>query len=405
MANVDIKISGENLLDWSNMEDWVNGTSVAPTNHTLTGGSAAVAREATIIKVGTYSAKVTRAGANATLYYDHPDFAAYQGRKVTFGCWGSASVASRARIAISDGVGSTNSSLHTGGGEFEFLEVTHNMNVSATRMRVEMQVNTGDTVAYFDNGILCQGDSTLLILTDNMDIGDWKTVNRYRSQTYSVPRREGSKTPNSRIESKILNVSGMVIGTTPTTKRTALDTVLKVLNSFRTKPNGDIEMKNLYFYDDRYYKCLVESADPTERAAARIVDLKLRFKIPEPFLWSVNKTRHNEPLSGTTSFTVTNAGTAISRPVIAVTNDSSNITSVIIENLTTGQKVSYSGTLVTGDDLVIDTDALTVKNDGVDDLGNVTNEIGLVLWPGDNEFKITGVVAGDVDVDWFDRWY
>ena len=402
---VDIKISSQNLLDWSNMEDWVNGTSVAPTNHVLTGASATVAREATIIKIGTYSAKVTRVGANTVLYYNHPDFADYQGRKVTFGCWVYATVASRARLSISDGVGSTESSYHTGATGWEFLKVTRNIDVSATRMRVEMQINTGNTVAYFDNGILCQGESTFLILTDNMDIGDWRTVNRSKSQTYSVPRREGSRTPNLRIDSKSLNVQGMIIGTTPTTKRTAFDTIMKELNSFRTKPDGDIEMKNLYFYDDRYYKCFVESADPTEKAAARISDIRMRFKIPEPFLWAVNKTRVNAALSGTTSFTVTNGGTAVSRPVITVTNDSSNITSVIIENLTTGQKVSYAGTLVTGNDLVIDTDALTVENNGTGDLANVTNEIGIVLWPGANEFKITGVVAGDVDVDWFDRWY
>jgi len=140
-------------------------------------------------------------------------------------------------------------------------------------------------------------------------------------------------------------------------------------------------------------------------SAARIEDIRLRFKIPEPFLWAVNKTRVNQSLSGTTTFTITNGGTAVSRPTITVTNDSSDISSVIIENLTTGQKVSYSGTLATGNDLVIDTDNLTVKNDGTDDIGNVTNEIGIVLWPGDNEFKITGVVSGDVDVDWFDRWY
>ncbi len=403
--NVDIKISSQNLLDWSSMEDWVSGASAAPTNHTLSGAGASIARESTIIKVGTYSAKVTRGGADTTLYHDHPDFADYQGRKLTFGCWVYATVASRARLSVSDGVGSVNSSYHTGGSSWEFLTVTGDLSVTATRLRVEMQVNTGDTAAYFDGGVMCQGESTLLILTDNMDIGNWKTVNRYRSQTYSVPRREGTKVPNMRIDSKTLNVEGMVVGATPTAKRTAQDAVLKELNSFRTQPNGDIELKNLYFYDDRYYKCYVESADPTEKAAARIADIKMRFKVPEPFMWAVNKTRVNESLSGTTSFTVTNGGTAITHPIITVTNDSSNITSLVIENLTTGQKVSYSGTLVTGDDLVIDTDKLTVENDGTGDIGNVTNEIGIVLWPGDNEFKITGIASGDVDVDFFDRWY
>lgn len=402
---IDIKISPQNLLEWSGMEDFVNGASAAPTQHTLSGASATVARESTIIKTGTYSAKVTRVGADTTLYHDHADFADYQGRKVTFGCWVYATVASRARIAISDGVGSTNSSYHTGTTGWEFLTVTHNMSVSATRMRVEMHVNTGNTSAYFDNGILCHGDSTLIILDDYMDIGTWRTTNRYINQSYSVPRREGSRLKNMQLESKSLSAKGMVIGTTPTVKRTNFDTIMKALNSFRKKPDGDAELKNLYLYDDRYYKCFVDSADPEEKAAARIADLNLRFSIPEPFMWAINKTRVNQALAGTTTFTVTTLGSAISRPIITVTNDSSNITSVIIENLTTGQKVSYAGTLATGNALVIDTDILTVKNNGTDDLGNVTNEIGIVLWPGANEIKVTGVVSGDIDVDWFDRWF
>ena len=65
MANVTIKISPENQVgDWGNMEDWAAGDAVAPTGWTLTGASAAVAKEATIIKQGTFSAKVTRSGTD-----------------------------------------------------------------------------------------------------------------------------------------------------------------------------------------------------------------------------------------------------------------------------------------------------------------------------------------------------
>jgi phage-related protein len=208
-----------------------------------------------------------------------------------------------------------------------------------------------------------------------------------------------------RIDSKTINADADVVGTTPTAKRTAFDTLMKALNSYIQKPDGDIDLKNLYFYDDRYYKCFVESADPDEKAAGRMSDVKLRFNIPEPFMWAVNKTRVNQALSGATTFTVTNGGSAISRPLITVTNDSSNISSVIIENLTTGQKVSYSGTLATSESLVIDCDKLTVENNGVGDLGNVTNEIGIVLVPGANEFSVTGVASGSINVDFFNRWY
>jgi len=405
MANIIIKISNQNLLEWSHFADWVNGTSVAPTEHTLSGASASISRETSIVKIGTYSASVTRVGADASLYHDLSSFADYQGRKITFGCWVYATVASRARLSISDGVGSTNGSYHTGGSSWEFLEVTRNIDIAATRLRSEMQINTGNTTSYFDGGVLCQGDASVTILTDIADIGEWKTSNKYRSQSYDVPRREGSRIPNMRLEEKSVSSKGMVIGATPTAKRTSFDALMRALNSYIKKPNGDIENKNLYFYDDRYYKCHVNSADPNEIAASRISEVSMKFDIFDPFMIEVNKTRVNQALSGTTTFTVANGGTAITRPKIAVTNSSSNITSVVIENLTTGQKFSYTGTIITGTDLVLCSDELTVENNGTSDLTNVTNEIGIFLTPGDNEFKITGVVSGDIDVDFFQRWY
>ena len=403
--DIALLISGQNLLDWSYMEDWVDGAASAPTGHVLTGVDATVAREATIIKIGTYSAKVTRVGNNATLYAAITDYDNYKGRKVTFGAWVYATVADRARLSVSDGVGSTESSYHTGGSSWEYLTVTHDIDTSATQLRAEMQVNTGNTAAYFDAGVMCLGDSAITIITDYAKIGDWKTINKYISQTYEVPRREGSKIPNMRIDSKSISASADVVGTTLTAKRTAFDALMKVMNAYIIKPNGDIDLKNVYFYDDRYYKCFADKIDPDEKAGGRMTGLSLRFNIPEPFMWDANKTRVNESLAGTATFTVSNTGSAPTRPVITVTNDSSNITSVIVENLTTGQKVSYSGTLATGKDLVIDCENLTVKNDGTNDLGNVTNEIGIVIIPGDNEIKVTGIVSGDIDIDFFKRWY
>lgn len=403
--NIDIKISGQNILEWSYMEDWVDGASSAPTGHTLSGAGASVAQESTIVKFGTYSAKLTRSGADSILYSAISDYSSYSGRKVTFGAWVYATVADRVRIAINDGVGSTESSYHTGGSSWEWLTVTHNISTSNTKLYAEMQVNTGNTSGYFDGGVMCLGDTAITILTDYADVGEWRTTNRYSSQSYEVPRREGSRVPNMRIDSKTISADAMVIGSTVTAKRTSFDILMKALNSYIQKPDGDIDLKDLYLYDDRCYRCYVESADPEEKAAGRVSNLKLKFNIPSPFMWAVNKTRVKSAISGTTTFTVTNNGSAISRPIITVTNSSSNITSLVVENLTTGQKVSYTGTLATSQSLEIDCDRLTVENNGVGDLENVTNEVGIVVVPGANQFKVTGVVSGSINIDFFARWY
>lgn len=403
--SADIKISPENLLPWSNMEDWDNGVSSAPTEHTLSGAGASVARESTTIKIGTYSAAVTRAGADTALYYNLPSYADYLGRKMTFGAWVYATVASRARLSISDGVGSTNSSYHTGGSSWEYLTVTRNIDPSATRIRSEMQVNTGNTTAYFDGGILCEGDTTLVILTDYADIGQWTESNRYVSQEFKVARRVGIKMPLTQIESKSINVECMVTGSTVQATRDNFDTLQEIINSFRTKANSDVELRDLYIYNDRLIKCHLKGTDPSNLAALRIKRMTLNFVAPEPFYQFVNKSRKKQTISGTpTTFTVSVLGNAFSRPFFTITNSSSNITSLTIENLTSGQTFSFSGTIVTNQNLEVDCDLFVVENNDVDAVSSFTGDLDTILLPGDNEIKVTGLVSGTVKVDWFDRY-
>ena len=403
MASIDIKISGQNLLPFSGMEDWVDGASAAPTGHVIAGGTGAV--RSTISKFGTYSVAITRPGYDAPLFYGLPNFEDYRGRKMTFGAWVKASVANRARLGIDDGGGVSTSSYHTGSDDWEFLTVTRNIEAEATTLNVQMQVNTGAATAYFDSGILCEGASTFTDLTAIADWSNRRVSNRFASQSYEVPRRDGQKIPNARLQSKTLTFDAMVIGATPEARRTNMDLLQAALACYRKTPSGDVEQKQVYFYDDRYFNAIIDQIDPEETAASRISKVRVRFNISDPFEYAFNKTRVSQAISGTTTFTVTNAGTAMVFPIISLTNSSSAITSLTIENLTTGQKVSYSGTLSTSDVLEIDTENLTVENDGVNDLGNVTNEIGVQLAPGGNEIRVTGMAAGTAIVDFRNRWY
>ena len=406
MAAIDIKVSPENLLDWSGMEDWDAGASAAPTEHVLSGASATIAREATIIKVGTYSAAVTRSGTNCMLYHDLPTYANYKGRKVTFGCWAYATVASRVRISINDGVGSTTSSLHSGVAGWEFLTVTRNIDSSATQIRVQMEVITGNTTGYFDNGILCEGDTTYIILTDISDVGNIATSNKYSGQSYKIARRIGSKVPSYEIESKTIQVEGMVTGATPTAMRTNHDALQKILNSFRVKANDDQEMRDLYLFDDRFWRGYLSGNEPKNRAAVKVRDYALRFIIPTPFERSVNKYRSKQTISSSpTTFTVSVVGNAITFPFISVLNSGSNISSLTIQNLTTGQTFAYTGSIVTAESLEVDCDLLVIENNNVEDMANHTGDLDMFLMPGDNQIKITGLAAGTVKVDWFDRWF
>lgn len=390
--NAALKISPKNLLDWSNMEDWVSGASAAPTEHTLSGVSATVAQEVTIVKQGTYSAKVTRVGADATLYHDYTGYASYLGRKMTFGAWVYATVASRARISIGDAVGTSNSSYHTGGSSWEFLTVTRDIDPTATRIRCGMEINTGDTSGYFDGGILVEGPNTFTDLSTYLET--WKPSQKIRMSNFVVPRRAGIIIPNSEYGERLLTLTGKIYGTTPTAARTAFDAFIQAIT------NGE---KDLFLYDDRLIRGFLSSQDNDYNAALRCIPFNLKFTAQSPFYFYLQKYRTQQTIaSSPTTFTVTNNGSVVIRPDIRFVTNGSNITACTLENLTTGQVMSFTATVTNGNTLEIDCDARIVLNNAVDSIASLTGDF-LYINPGANQLKFTGTTCV-IKVDTRDAW-
>lgn len=129
-----------------------------PTNWTLVGTGATVSRSKTQVKKGAYSGLLTRVGTDCEIRQLVSDFAPYKGKTLTIGCWVYATVASRARIIIDDGVSSGTSGFHSGTPGWEWLTVTYTVNSGATYIRARLLVVTGNTSAYFDNVILVRVD-------------------------------------------------------------------------------------------------------------------------------------------------------------------------------------------------------------------------------------------------------
>jgi len=398
----DIKISPENLLQWSDMEDWVSGASAAPTNHTLSGAGASIAREATIVKHGTYSAKVTRAGADCTLYHDLTSYLTYAGRKMTFGAWVYATVASRARLSIGDGVGTSNSSYHSGGSSWEFLTVTRDIDPSATRIRCGMEVNTGNTDGYFDGAILCDGDATFTDLSPYVE--SWAPQGSYRLESYTVARRDGKIVPNLNFDTKAISLSGTVVGNDIATSRTGMDAIVKAINPQRISPDGKTTKHDLYLYDDRILKVLISSWDVNPKAALRAFQFKAKMQAVNPFYQGLQKTRVSQSLSSSPiTFTVTTVGNIYTLPIFQFTPAGSNMTACTLENLTTGEVLSFSATVNTGNILAIDSDLHTVTNNAVDSIASFTGDF-IRLLPGANQFRFAGTTGGVLTIDWFEKY-
>ena len=92
-----------------------------------------------------WAAELTYGSSEAQLYQtildDTPlDMA---GRALSMGAWVKSSTATAARLKLADGVDITYSSYHTGGGNWEWLTVTHTINAAATAINAGLTLSSG----------------------------------------------------------------------------------------------------------------------------------------------------------------------------------------------------------------------------------------------------------------------
>ncbi len=67
--------------------------------------------------------------------------------------------------------------------------------------------------------------------------------------------------------------------------------------------------------------------------------------------------------------------------------------------------MSYAGTILAGNSLVIDCTALTALNNAVDDFANIANDTEIDIFPGANQFRITSAATGGTArIDAYDRF-
>jgi len=130
---------------------WNAGTTAAPSNYTLAGTGATIVRTGTgeadtTRQVGKYAAKVTFGSATATLCQDVWSTTTFdtglRGRTFSAGLWAKTSTASQVRAQIDDGVGTTNTAYHSGGGAFEWLTATRTLDTSATKLTMCFRVES-----------------------------------------------------------------------------------------------------------------------------------------------------------------------------------------------------------------------------------------------------------------------
>ncbi len=147
---------GPNLLGNPDFLIWPAGDAAAPAYWAIVGGGdATLARDTGETVHGHFGLELTWVGASTTVaqhIFNTGDFpgATWEGKHFSIVCRAKATTINQARIEINDGVATTVSDFHTGGGDFELLAVTHEISPSATQIRVGMTMAVTGNVIIFD---------------------------------------------------------------------------------------------------------------------------------------------------------------------------------------------------------------------------------------------------------------
>lgn len=163
-----------NLINNGDVELWALGDSSAPDSWTLNGSGALIAKDTTH-KHGSYSALISYVSADSYLSQDVSDYAWLQGKQVKAWVWIKASDPNQARVKITDGVGTTASSFHTGSGNWELLSVIHSVAVAATKVSIELHCESSGS-AYFDAAVLVDFDDIMGWIPSANDVAGGSSV-------------------------------------------------------------------------------------------------------------------------------------------------------------------------------------------------------------------------------------
>lgn len=125
---------------------WAAGDAAPPTHYgAVVGSGGSVARDTTDYQSNGMAMKITLGSEDTYVpqtIFSSSEFPTYwRSKEFSFSCAVKTSVASLGKIGIYDGVGTTFSSYHTGGGSWEWLTVTRTLDASATELQIRFQAD------------------------------------------------------------------------------------------------------------------------------------------------------------------------------------------------------------------------------------------------------------------------
>jgi len=264
----------------------------------------------------------------------------------------------------------------------EALGIEATLSIDDTGQCIDENLATAETDIFIDsdNKLMPLG---VYVLRDSRE----ELLPGTREITEIIPGKHGEIDFGSEFEARILELYCITPeGLTPQEKAQLKRQLAKKLNPVAGN-------KRLIFFDDLDKMYSVKYAgkiDLTQYPGA--FEFTIPFKMSNPFIVSAFENK----LVG--SGTITNEGTFETPLVIEIQGPVTNPTVTVGE-----YDLSYTGDIVAGQTLIIDTGLMTVTLDGQNALGNFTGDIEKVELP-PGETIVTAAAGGTTTFKWRDCW-
>jgi len=392
------KILPKNYLDdWGEFESWGAGAASAPDGW-IAASTVLISSDAVNKKFGDRGAVVIGSGGLGGIYRTIPDGQDYAGRTFKLGLWAK-SASTGPYIELNDGVSSQ--TVHLDGLD-TFAELTTpamKLDASATQIRVNLYASVGAT-AYFDSGVLCEGEDLFTSFDDNIVISKWQPSLNMRMDQHDIAQREGSFIADTHLTGRNIKVVGSVVGSDVVSARTHFDQLMKSIIGWQRD-----EKRNMYLYEDRVQEVFLKNFNWDYMNSLKFVRFNLQLTAPDSSTRTLGMFRHREVIAASvTEFNFSYGGNEQSKPKISIIADQGGaITTCNLENLTTGENMVYVGTVPTNVALNVDSDNGTVFASSVDQIANFTGSDFLGIVRGTNYFRFSGSPC-TINIDYFERF-
>ncbi len=259
-----------------------------------------------------------------------------------------------------------------------------------------------------------------IVTFDGIDVSEWfstwQETSNARLNLVGVPRRHGALISDSIVQdARQITIEGRIQAITDLQARIELE----YLSALFARQNVPLRL-----WDDRFINVYKASFayEYAQGGGLATIDFTITFFCPDPFYYYgteaggslvlPNLTMSDTLLDYTNDlyrkapFDITVEGNFIAYPVWTIIATAYNpLHFITVRNLTTGRQFTYTGTVLSGKALVVDTANFTVQNDGVDDL---THWSGDFVWfdpAEDNSIQFEGTAPAAYSWSYTARTY